>query len=110
MLLIRRGAWSNHGPKTIIGNRSPKIDWDKTSKSVKLSVERIPTTKKVSHNYDLYLSIDEIQKIIESLAEKGIVDCQNDISKKFSNQLENLLKIMTCIVAQRNTDESPKTA
>ena len=46
------------------------------------------------------------------LAEKGIADCQDEISQEFSSQLDKLLKIMMCsvgLVSQGNTKDRVKT-
>lgn len=43
------------------------------------------------------------------LAEKGIADCPNEISREFSPQLDKLLKIILCsvgVVSEKNATKS----
>jgi hypothetical protein len=112
MLLRRRGSKKDHGWKKIFEKDSPKIDWDKTLKSVKISVRNVRDTTGSTYDYDVSLSIDDIQKIIESLAEKGITDCQSEISQKFSTQLDKFLKLMMCCVGivPQDSGDATKTA
>ena len=99
MQIRRRGYGRNQGWTTILQNDSPQIDWDKKSKSIKLQVMRVRDPQSTStHNYLMRLSIGDVQRIVEALAEKGIADCQPEISEKFSTHLDKLLKIMMCSV------------
>lgn len=98
MQLLRTGSKSNHGASSVFDAKNPRISWDNTSKAVRLTISRIPDIDqpRATYDYDLSLSIEDIQKIIGSLVEKGIPDCQVDISQKFSTQTDKLLKLMLC--------------
>ena len=104
MKIITQGVTRKAERSDILkGDRDSEIIWDKESKSIKLRVKNIRRYNS-TYNYDVFLSIDEVQRIMGVLAEKGVVYCQSEISQKFAPQLDKLLKIMMCsvgIVAQK---------
>jgi predicted transcriptional regulator YheO len=84
----------------VLFKKDPEIRWAKASKNIKLSVKNVrdPNSQRVAHDYTVSLNIGEVRQIIEALAEKGIVNCQGEISQEFRTQLDKLLKIMMCSV------------
>lgn len=89
----RRAAQSHH----IVQPKTPRVSWDKDRKSVTLEVRRNPDGKSQWDNW-VHLSISDLREAINCLAEKGTADCQEEISKEFSSQSNNLLKIIMCSI------------
>jgi hypothetical protein len=114
MKLRRSGSQRFHGWKNIFSKEAPKVEWDSGSKSVKLSVRfnYDPNSENSFYNYDVFLSLDDLQKVLSALANKGISDSQSEIAKAFSTNIDKLLKIMMCSVGIVATDkkEEPKKA
>ena len=83
MKLRRCGSQRFHGWKNIISKESPKVDWDSGSKSVKLSVrfKYDPNSENSFYNYDVFLDLDDLQKIVGALADKGVSDSQSEIAR-----------------------------
>ncbi len=71
MELLRRGSRADHGSVSMFRNTDSDISWDKTSKSVRISIPHVRDVdqRKVRYNYDLSLSIDDIQQIVRALAD-----------------------------------------
>jgi hypothetical protein len=112
MKILRQGSRRSSSSLEIVPNKTPQISWDKKSQSVTLNVRSIPDGHDSKYDYWVYLSISDLQETMGCLAEKGIGDCKDEISKGFSSHLDNLIKIILCsvgIVSQGNTNDGPKT-
>ncbi len=86
MKLRRSGSQRFHGWTNIFSKDDPKVEWDSKSKSVKLGVHSVddPNSENTFYDYDVFLSLDDMQKILEALADKGINDSQSQIAQTFS--------------------------
>lgn len=105
MQIIRQGSRRSSHSRHIVPVQAPRITWDRSRKNVTLTVRNIPDGK-CEWDYWVHLSISDLREAMVCLAEKGIADCQDEISQEFSSQLDKLLKIMMCsvgVVSQGNT-------
>lgn len=94
-------------PVIVPSTTRQKISWHKKLQSVTLIAMGLREGGS-TYDYEVYLSIGDIQQIMESLAESGIGDCPNEISQEFSPKLDKLLKIMMCSVGFVPKDEGKK--
>jgi hypothetical protein len=71
MKLLRRGSRADHGAAVMFDKSNSKIEWHQTSKTVRLSVLNVRDVdqKRVTYNYSLYVSVDDVKQIVGALAD-----------------------------------------
>jgi hypothetical protein len=113
MKLRRSGSQRFRGWTNIFDRNDSKVEWNNSLDSVKLTVKSEYDLNSDSfYNYEIYLTLDDMQKIVAILADKGVGDSQDKIARTFSTQLDKLLKIMMCsvgIVGGSKKDDTKKS-
>ncbi|HBB98287.1 MAG TPA: hypothetical protein DC054_23130 [Blastocatellia bacterium] len=108
MKVIRQGSRRSGSSSEIVRDKVPKITWDSSRKSVTLNVRNNPDGYGSQWDYWVHLGVSDLREVMACLAEKGIADCPDEISREFSPQLDKLLKIILCSVGVVSADGAKK--
>lgn len=86
------------------------MEWNEKYDEIQIEVRRAdhPSDGKTHHDYLIFLSLDDLTKVIELAAGSGIPKCGRKMSRKLRRVRAELLKLLVCAsglaLAQANNE------
>jgi len=71
----------------------PEIEWDSQAKGVRLKHSFVLHRDR-TYDYHVFLTLGDIERIIQTLTDQGARDARVKIAKTFSTQPDKLLKVV----------------
>jgi hypothetical protein len=97
MKIKRRGSGADHSPNYVNFEKTT-VKWDENEKSVVLSSRRVKDFNiKSYHNYEVFLPLEELAKVLIAVGEQGIPSSTNKIEQDLATALKALVRITVAV-------------
>ncbi len=98
MKISRSGSTAFHGTRSI-ELFDPKVEWDDHTKSIVLKKNRIKDFSNGSkHDYEIFISLEELASLIRVVGEEPINDSPDDIAQSLSPNLRQLHRLVNACI------------
>ena len=105
MKITRRGSAADHGPREI-GLSSPTFQWSSSKACLSIRQGRVKDfTTSAHHSYNVEISPEEINAILEALAKTALAD-PKAIERHLASSLKSLVQLQSVVAGlyPSNTD------
>lgn len=93
MKIVRRGSFANHGPSSIEFEKTT-VEWNDKEKAVVIRSTMVTDfNTPATHDYQVFLPLEILAKVIASISENAIPKDKGDIEVALSGEIKSLVRI-----------------